>query len=138
MNQQENIALIKNVYAAFGSGDVQTILDHVAEDAPWTNHGPSVIPYAGVRSGRAQVAEFFQAIDSSTTGGKVVTESFFADGDTVIAIGRYIATVRGSGAQIDSPIAHFFTIRDGKIAKWVGFSDSAMVAEAHTARAASR
>ncbi len=54
----------------------------------------------------------------------------------MVATGRYQATVRNTGAEIDTPIAHFFTVRNGKIEKWVGFSDSAHVADAHTGKAA--
>jgi uncharacterized protein len=136
MNEQDNIAIIKKLYAAFANGDVQTILDNVADNAEWINYGPATIPYAGSRSGLNQVREFFQAIDASTTGGKVTADNFIAQGDTVVATGRYTATVRGTGAQIDTPTAHIFNIRNGKVAKWVGFSDSAKVAEAHTGTSA--
>jgi ketosteroid isomerase-like protein len=136
MNEQDNVRLIQKIYAAFGAGDVQTILDSVADDAQWINHGPATIPYAGSRSGKKQIREFFQAIADSTTGGKVITENFVAQADAVVATGRYTARVRDTGADIDTPIAHLFTVRNGKVARWEGFSDSAKVAEAHTGRAA--
>jgi ketosteroid isomerase-like protein len=132
MAQQDNVAIIRKIYAAFGAGDVNAILASVADDAEWINYGPPTIPYAGSRSGRAQINEFFNAIGSSTTGGKVTAETFIAQGDTVVATGRYAATVRGTGAQIDTPVAHIFTLRNGKVTKWIGFSDTAHVAEAHT------
>jgi ketosteroid isomerase-like protein len=131
MAKQDNVAIIRAIYSAFAAGDVKAILDSVNDQAEWTNHGPSTIPYAGSRAGRAQVLEFFEAIGASTTGGKVTPETFITQGDTVVVIGRYTATVRGSGAQIDTPIAHVFTLQNGKITKWVGFSDTASVAEAH-------
>ena len=62
---------------------------------------------------------------------------FRADRDTVVTVGRYRASVRDTGKQIDTPIVHVFTIRDGKIADWEGFSNSEHVAEAHAAKAAS-
>ena len=136
MNEQENVNLIRNIYSAFAAGDAQTILDSVTDNAQWINHGPASIPYAGSRAGKAQITEFFQAIANSTTGGKVIAENYVAQGDTVVATGRYQATVRNTGAEIDTPIAHFFTVRNGKVEKWVGFSDSAQVADAHAGRAA--
>jgi len=132
MNEQQNIQLIKDVYAAFGAGDIQTILSHLADDADWTNYGPSVVPYAGSYKGRAEIAKFFEAIANSTTDAKVVADEFIGQGDTVVATARYIATVRHNGAQIDTPLAHIFTVKDGKITRWQGFSDSAKVAAAHT------
>ena len=136
MNKQDNTTLIRNIYAAFGAGDVKTILESVSDDAKWINHGPPAIPYAGSRSGKMQIKEFFQAIADSTTGGKVIPEQFIKEGDTVVATGRYQATVRNTGAEIDTPIAHLFTVRGGKVVRWEGFSDSARVADAHTGRAA--
>ena len=137
MNEQDNIGLIRKIYAAFGAGDVPTIMDSVAEGAEWTNHGPAVIPYAGARKGKTQILEFFKAIADSTTGGKVVAENYVAQADTVVATGRYKAKVRDTGAEIDTPIAHLFTVRNGKVVRWEGFSDSAHVAAAHTKKAAS-
>jgi ketosteroid isomerase-like protein len=136
MSDQNNVELIRKVYAAFGAGDVQTILNSVAEDAEWVNHGPDTIPYAGSRSGKAQVLEFFKAIADTTTGGKVVAETYIAQGDNVVAIGSYRATVRNTGAEIDTPVAHIFTVRGGKIVRWEGFSDTARVAAAHTGKSA--
>jgi len=136
MNEQDNIGLIRKIYAAFGAGDVQTILDSVADGADWINHGPVTVPYAGSRKGKTQILEFFQAIANSTTGGIVVADNFIAQGDTVVALGSYKATVRTTGAEIDTPVAHIFTVRDGIVVRWEGFSDSALVATAHTGMAA--
>lgn len=135
MNEQDNIGIIRRIYEAFGAGDVQTIMNSVADDAEWINHGPASIPYAGARKGKAQILEFFQAIAGSTTGAKVTPEHFVGQGETVLSTGRYTATVSTTGARIDSPVAHIFTVRDGKVVRWEGFSDSAQVAEAHTGKA---
>jgi ketosteroid isomerase-like protein len=136
MNEQANIDLIRKVYAAFAAGDAPTILANVADDAPWINYGPPSVPYAGSRAGKAQIVEFFQAIANSTTGGVVEADDFVAQGDKVVATGRYRATVRNTGIEIDTPIAHVFTVRNGKIVKWEGYSDTAQVADAHTGKAA--
>ncbi len=135
MNEHDNIELIRKIYAAFAAGDAATILANVGDQTPWINYGPATVPYAGSRAGKAQILEFFQAIGDSTTGGVVVPEEFIAQGDMVVVTGRYKATVRNTGAEIDTPIAHLFTVRNGKVEKWVGFSDSAQVADAHTGKA---
>lgn len=136
MSEQDNAALIKKLYAAFAAGDAQTILDSVADKAEWVNHGPSTVPYAGNRSGKEQIRGFFQAIGDSTTGAKVLAEKIMTSGDMVITTGRYRAKVRDTGAEIDTPIAHLFTVRDGKVVRWEGFSDTAQVAAAHAGKAA--
>jgi ketosteroid isomerase-like protein len=136
MKEQGNVALIQKMYAAFAAGQVQSILNNVSPDAEWINHGPLTIPYSGSRKGLMQIREFFKAIADSTTGGKVTPKEFLVHGDMVVATGRYTATVRETGAPIDTPIVHLFTIRNGTVTRWEGFSDTAHVAEAHRVQAA--
>jgi ketosteroid isomerase-like protein len=102
MNEQSNTALVEKMYAAFGRGDLQTILGSLTPDVEWTLEGPSVIPYAGKRIGPAQVQKFFEA----------------------------------TGKRIDCAVAHVFTIRDGKIAKFLDFVDTAQMADAYVSAAA--
>lgn len=135
MHEQENIAFIQKIYSAFSAGDVQTVLSNVSPTAEWVNYGSETVPYAGDFTGR--IPEFFQAIGQSTTGAKVVPDQFIAQDEKVVALARYTATVRNTGASIDTPLAHIFTIRDGKVTSWIGFSDSAAVAAAHAGTAAS-
>src|SRR3954453_4411784 len=113
MSEQTNTALVQRMYAAFGSGDIQAILANVGPNAEWVDYGPSAVPYFGDFSGR--IADFFKAIGESTTGGNLTVDRYLASGDRVVAEGRYTATVRNTGAKIDAPIAHVFTLRDGKV-----------------------
>ncbi len=53
MNEQDNVSLIRKIYAAFAAGDAQTILDSVTDNAQWINHGPATVPYAGSRAGKS-------------------------------------------------------------------------------------
>ena len=71
-----------------------------------------------------EILEFFQAIADSTTGGTVIAGIFIAQGDTVVALGSYTATVRNTGAEIDTPVAHIFTVRDGKVSGGRASSDA--------------
>jgi uncharacterized protein len=123
------------MYAAFNSGDIQTVLANVAPDAEWVNYGPDAVPYFGSFSGR--MTEVFQAIGESTTSGNVAIDQYIAAGDKVVTQGRYRATVRSTGAKIDVPIAHVFTLRDGRVTSWKGYGDTAAVLAAHTGKAAS-
>lgn len=137
MNEQDNIGIIRKLYAAFAVGDVQTIMDHVADDAGWVEYGSPMVPYMGARSGKAEILEFFQAMAGSTRGGSILAEHFLADGDMVVMVGRFRATVQSTGSKIDAPIVHVFTMSGGKIARWEGFSDTEQVVAAHTGKTAS-
>jgi uncharacterized protein len=131
MAQNNNVRLIEDAYSAFAKGDIQHILDRVTEDVDWINEGPEAIPYAGTFKGPQQVQQFFQRLGSTVEGGRVTPTEWVAEGDKVVSIGRFSATVKETGKRIDLPVAHLFTVRDGKIARWMGFADTARVAEAY-------
>jgi ketosteroid isomerase-like protein len=135
MSEQANTAVIQTIYNAFNRGEIQTILSNSAENAEWVNYGPSAVPYFG--NFTARIPDFFKAIGESTTGGSVVIDRYVVSGEVVVTEGRYTATVRNTGAKINAPIAHVFTLRDGKVTSWKGYSDSAAVVAAHTGKAAS-
>jgi uncharacterized protein len=131
---ESNTAVVRNVYAAFNRGDIQDVLANVDSNAEWVNYGPSSVPYYGNFTGR--ITDFFQAIGKSTTNGNVSVDRYIDAGDHVITEARWTATVKETGAQIDAPIAHIFTLRDGKISSWKGYGDSAAAAAAHAGKAA--
>jgi uncharacterized protein len=136
MNEQQNGALVQKVYDAFGRGDLQTILSCLADDIDWTTEGPEIVPFAGKRKGLAQAKGFFEALATTQTGMKLTIDRMIAQGDMVATTGRYACTVTATGKKMDSPIGHFFTIRDGKICRYVGLLDTAATAEAYRTSAA--
>jgi uncharacterized protein len=127
----DNLALIKEVYSAYAQGNSQFILDHVTDDVDWINEGPNSIPYAGTFKGAKDVRRFFEALGTTVDSGRVTPDDWIAQGDKVVATGRFTATVKATGRRIDVPIAHVFTVHNGKIARWVGYADTARVAEAY-------
>ena len=133
MNEQNNVTLIQKVYAAFGKGDIQTILDNLTPDVDWRVAGPATIPFAGDRRGPGEVKGFFDALATTQDDHRLTIDEIIAQGDKVASIGRYSCTVKATGRHIDSPVAHFFTIRDGKISGFVDFLDTALVLEGYNA-----
>ncbi len=53
------------------------------------------------------------------------------------ARGRYQATVKATGIRVDTPVAHYFKFRDGKIARYINIINSAAFVEANRPVAAS-
>jgi ketosteroid isomerase-like protein len=79
------------------------------------------------------VQSFFEKL-SAVEGGKVIAQELIAAEDQVVALGRFAGTVKATKKKIDSAIAHVFTIRGGKVSRWLGYADTARVAEAFSAR----
>jgi ketosteroid isomerase-like protein len=136
MSEQQNAALIESLYDAFKRGDLPFILDRLTEDVDWTLEGPSIIPYAGKRKGIAQVKEFFETLASTQTNRKLTMGPLIAQGDQVSGLGRSSATVVATGRSFDSPAGHFFTVRNGKISRFVDLVDTAAMADAYRAASA--
>ena len=127
----DNKKLMQSLYEAFARGDVQYILNHVTDDVEWVSEGPQPIPYSGKFSGRAGAQQFFEAL-SWVENGKVTAGELIAAEDQVVGLGRFTGTVKATGREIDSAIAHVFTIRGGKVSRWLGYGDTAQVMEAYS------
>jgi ketosteroid isomerase-like protein len=60
-----HIPTVQAMYAAFGAGDIATILSQLAEDIDWEYALTDVgIPWLARRRGRDQVPGFFQALQA--------------------------------------------------------------------------
>lgn len=139
MSEQQNVALIQSVYDAFKRGDLPFILARLTEDVDWTLEGPSIVPYTGKRKGIAQVKEFFESLAATQTNMQLTMGPLMAQGDQVSGLGRFAATVVATGRSFDSPVGHFFTVRDGKISAFVDLLDTSAMADAfQSASAAAR
>ena len=129
MHEAENTQVVKDAYAAFGRGDVQGILATLHDDVVWKPvHGAaSYVPTAGERRGKAAVAEFFRAVAESMTFEQFEPREFVAQGETVVAIGHYRAVTKATGKPFESDFVMVFTLRNGKVATFREFTDSAAI-----------
>jgi len=125
MSAEINIKIIQDVYQAFGQGDVAAILDAVAEDVDWAAEAASsAAPWYGVRHGRGEVAQFFEAFGSAMEVEEFTPVSFAANDTDVHTVVRFRARSRATGKAEAMNLHHFFTFRDGKIAYYRGTEDT--------------
>jgi uncharacterized protein len=123
------IEQVKSLYAAFGRGDVATLLAGMAEDVSWEVEAPAELSWAGIRRGPSQAAGFFAGLAAEHADPNLEMTEFFLSGDAVAVFGRYQATVRASGKRVDTPVAHYFKFRDGKVVRYVNLFNSAAFIE---------
>src|SRR5580704_4518011 len=131
MNEAANTALIQRLYDAFSKGDIATILSNLTPDVEWIFEGPASVPFTGERRGIEETMGFFTALGATQSGMKLTTDEFVAQGDRVATYGRYSGAVTATGKKFDSPVGHFFQIRDGKVCRFVNMGDTAAYAEAY-------
>ncbi|MGC2656563.1 MAG: nuclear transport factor 2 family protein [Bryobacteraceae bacterium] len=136
MNEQQNVALVKKAFEAFGRGDVQAILDFSSNDSELYFPGPDVIPYAGRKRGRSEMQTFFDSLITTQKNVNLSIDQFVAQDNAVVAIGRYTGQVKSTGKSIDTPVVLAFHIEGGKITRHLLMSDTAAIASSYTAAAA--
>ena len=125
MSDQANVGVVQQGYEALGRGDIPALLDLMADDVDWTLQGPSVIPWAGTRRGREGVAEFFSLLGETLEFEQFEPREFVAQGDTVVVVGYERNLIKPTGRTFEQEWAHVYTLRDGKIAKFRAFEDTA-------------
>lgn len=132
MSEASNTQIVKDAYAAFVRGDVPSILNVLDEGVEWeaVKGAEGVAPHAGMRRGRAAVGEFFKQVDELLSFDTFEPKEFIAQGDLVIGIGRYTATLKSTAARISSDWVMAFRFRNGKIVQFREWTDSAQVVRA--------
>jgi ketosteroid isomerase-like protein len=130
------VSKVKELYAAFGRGDVAAIVANVADDVSWEFEAPPELLSSGIRRSPKEVAEYFMALASQSVDPNLQMTDFFSSDDAVAAFGRFQGTVVPSGIRVDTPVAHYFKFRDGKIVRHIQITNTGASLEAIRGRAA--
>ena len=126
-----NILLAQSLYAAFGRGEIETIVNACAPAVRWQVKGRNKdYPTIGVWNGPKGVGEFFDLVAKTQEPVVFTPNEFHAAGDTILVLGNYRWTVRKTGKSVDAGFAHVFTLKDGKVIAFREFTDTAQFAEA--------
>ncbi len=127
-----NVTLVQSLYAAFGRGEIATIVNAMAPDSTWEIVGKaSDFPTLGLRKGPAGVKSFFEDVAQHLAFTDFSPKEFYAVDDKVFVLGRYAMTVKKTGKPLASDWIHIFTIRGGKVTAFREFLDTAKAAESY-------
>jgi ketosteroid isomerase-like protein len=134
VRDDEAVAQVQGAYADFQRGDIATLLSRCDDGIEWeTPGGGTAIPYAGKVHGKSGVAGFFQSLASTVDFHDFQPREYISDGDTVVCLGSFDATVRATGIRVAEEFAMAFRLRGGKIAAFREYSDSRALADAFAA-----
>jgi ketosteroid isomerase-like protein len=136
MSEQQNIDVVRGLYAAFGRGDLEAILAPLDPQVSWRTPGIPDLPTAGLRQGVPAVREFFGLLLSTFDVVDFEPRDFLAGGDKVVVLGTSREGPKGSGRLVDFRWVHVFTFRNGRIAAFEEPADvSELAAEFRRSRA---
>jgi uncharacterized protein len=117
----DSVQLVIDGYERYNSGQRIPDLQFWREDAEY--HASSEDPDSSVHRGIAAIQRHFGTWEEAYPDLRVEPVEVAGNGDTVFAWVRFVGHGASSGVPIDMQIAHVHTIRDGRVARLVEFSD---------------
>jgi len=131
MSEQNNTAIVKRIYEAFGRGDIEAILSNLADDVEWNVSGrQDGIPYAGTYHSRNGARDFFSLLGESISYDQFEPRRFVAEGDQVAVFGYYHGKVKTNGQVVETNWAMEWSLNDDKVMRFTVYDDTAAVAAA--------
>ncbi len=132
MSAEENTRLVQSAYEAFGRGDIAALAELIADDIEWTNPGdPGDNPNAGTFTGKEAVLGWFSGLAASRDYTTFEPREFIAQNDKVVCLVYAEATVRDTSRVFVNHEAQVWTLRDGKVARFQNYLDTAAADAAH-------
>ncbi len=131
----DNVKKMQDLYAAFGRGDIQTILDNVTDDISWGTESAAAedVPWYRIRHGVAGVADFFETVAREVEFTNFNPTFWASDGNEVIVHVDIGYRIRKNGRSAQTGSVHRYTVRDGKVSRMRAFEDTAGVRDAWNA-----
>lgn len=123
-----NKDIVKGIYQGFAAGDIRAVTSAFADDIEWTE--ADGFPLAGTYVGpQAVVENVFMRLAEFSDKWSVEVERYVAEGNTVVADGRYTWQHKQTGAPCAVRMAHVWTLADGKVVSFLQHADTAKVRE---------
>ncbi len=128
MSAKENVQVVKNFFAAIGSGDRRRVLSLVAEDIEWIIPGEDW-PLAGTHSGHAGQSNLLEGASKSM---ETSTEprDYVAQADRVLVVGSAKGKVKATNKTFKDNWVFDITVQTGKLTKIREYIDTQALARA--------
>src|ERR1700709_2826394 len=129
MSIEENVQVVKDFFAALGSGDKQRLLALVAEDIEWTIPGEDW-PLAGTHRGHAGLANLLQKANDTVETSYPEPPEFVAQGDRVLVVGFARGRIKATNRTFEENWVFAITVRHGKVTNIREYIDTQALARA--------
>ena len=119
-----------------GAQDAEGLGDLFAEEIDWYVPGnPALTPWAGKRSRRTDVPDYFGALWAALEPGKslVSVEAVVIDGEDAVIFAVFDHVVAPTGRPFHTDVSMRLTVTDGKVTRMHLYEDTAATAAAFMA-----
>jgi ketosteroid isomerase-like protein len=132
----DNVDLLKNLYRAFGRGDIPSVLGAMSPDIHWYQaegnpYRPSGEAWVGPD---AVLNNLFMRLGAEWDEFAVHPKSFHDAGDSVIVEARYSGTYKATRKSMDTQVCHIWDVEDGKLTRFQQYVDTAKLLDVMGAR----
>ena len=129
MSIQKNVQIVKDFFAAMGSGDEQGLLALTAEDIEWIIPGEDWA-LAGTHRGYAGLADLLQKASATVETSFTEPPEFVAQGDRVLVIGSATGKIKATNKPFKDEWVFAITVRSGKVVNIREYIDTQALARA--------
>jgi enamine deaminase RidA (YjgF/YER057c/UK114 family)/ketosteroid isomerase-like protein len=121
------VALVEAAYEAWDGEDQGRLAALLAQDAE--AHQDTAIPWGAEARGRDAFLRYAAGVKRQLDANATV-EQLYPCGDDVVAVGHSAGAVRATGGRFDVRFVHVWTVRDGRISRFVAYVDTDALAPA--------
>jgi ketosteroid isomerase-like protein len=129
MNVGNNVQIVKDFFAAIGSGDEQSLLSLVAEDVEWIVPGEDW-PLAGTHRGHAGLTAVLRKASEEVEMTYPVPPEFVTQGDRVLVVGVATGKIKATNKPFKDDWVFDIAVRDGKVTHIREYIDTQALARA--------
>lgn len=120
--ESTNTALLRAGYAAFATGDLDTVMGMFDPSIIW--HTPETISFGGTYVGPAAVGDFFGKLVEHYAELHVDPDQYLEQGETVAVLG-HLRGRTAAGNEFNTPFVHVWRVVDGKATSFTEHFDTA-------------
>jgi len=129
MSIEKNVQVVKDFFAAIGSGNKQGVLALAAEDIEWIVPGKDW-PLAGTHRGHTGLADVLQKASEEVEMTYTKPPEFVAQGDRVLVVGVATGKIKATNKPFKDDWVFDITVRDGKLTRIQEYIDTQALARA--------
>ncbi|MEP7197819.1 MAG: nuclear transport factor 2 family protein [Saprospiraceae bacterium] len=124
MEKEKCINTVQQIYADFGAGNVEGVLNSLTEDISWNDPGSPDIPYAKKRNGKKEVMNFFMEMGGTVSFTEFAPQEFYADNNAVVVKGFFAGKANGTGKNFESEWIMIWKFKGDKVNHYQAFVDT--------------
>lgn len=120
-----DVQTLKDAYAAFASGDIDTVVAAMDPKIEWEEPDVQGLPGGGIQNGPDEVVKnVFAPIPEHWESFELDPREFVDGGETIVMLGRMKGVGKKTGNKFAVDVAHVWKMRDGKAVRFQQYADT--------------